>query len=114
MSASRTATPPGLAKPGRLTAERMRFAGRAPHNDGVVVATGSGLRLAWRTTSGVDARGSREVTPLGPQHCRVTLQTRVRPTSAERFYAPLARAVLRRGLRAGLRRLRDLLESSPG
>ena len=107
-------TPPGPAAPGTVTAERMRFAGRTLHNDGEVVTTGPGRRFTWRTTSGVDAEGSREVTPLGPGRCRIALHTRVRPTGAERFYAPLARAVLRRALRADLRRLRDLVEARRG
>jgi hypothetical protein len=79
-----------------------------------VVTTGPGLRFTWRTTSGVDAEGSREVTPLGPGRCRIVLHTRGRPTGAERFYAPLARAVLRRGLRADLRRFRDLVDAGRG
>jgi hypothetical protein len=89
------------------------FGGRTLHNDGEVVTTGPGLRFTWRT-SGVDAEGSREVTPLGPGRCRIVLHTRGRPTGAERFYAPLARAVLRRGLRADLRRFRDLVDAGRG
>lgn len=104
-------TPPGPAAPGTLTAERMRFAGRILHNDGEVVSAGPGLRFAWRTTSGVDAEGSREVVPLGPDRCRIVLRTRVRPTGVERALAPLVRLVLRRGLRADLRRLRSLCET---
>uniref|UniRef100_UPI0015F05915 SRPBCC family protein n=1 Tax=Pseudonocardia pini TaxID=2758030 RepID=UPI0015F05915 len=96
-------TPPGLARPGQRTAEVMRFAGRTLHNDGEVV-TASGGRFTWRTTSGVDAEGAREVVALGPDRCRIVLRTRVRPTGAERYYAPLARLVLRRGLRKDLRR----------
>jgi hypothetical protein len=101
-------TPSGLAHPGQRTAEVMRFAGRTLHNDGEVV-TASGHRFTWRTTSGVDAEGAREVHPLGPERCRIVLRTRVRPTGAERYYAPLARLVLQRGLRKDLRRLLTLL-----
>ncbi|GAA1861616.1 hypothetical protein GCM10009836_47250 [Pseudonocardia ailaonensis] len=101
-------SPPGLAHPGQRTAEVMRFAGRTLRNDGEVV-TGDGTRFTWRTTTGVDAEGAREVRPLAPDRCRITLHTRVRPTGAERYYAPLARFVLERGLRKDLRRLVELL-----
>jgi len=97
-------TPLGPAEPGQTTAEVMRFAGRTLHNDGEVVTAGPGLRFTWRTTSGVDAEGAREVHPLGPDRCRIVLRTRVRPSGAERYYAPLARIVLQRGLRKDLRR----------
>ncbi|GAA4553833.1 SRPBCC family protein [Pseudonocardia xishanensis] len=101
---SMVSTPPGPAEPGQTTAEVMRFAGRTLHNDGEVVTSGPGLRFTWRTTSGVDAEGAREVVPLGADRCRVVLRTRVHPTGAERYYAPLARFVLRHGLRKDLRR----------
>jgi hypothetical protein len=103
-----TPSPPGPVSPGQSTAEVMRFAGRTLRNDGEVVGVGE-LRFTWRTTSGVDAEGAREVKPLGPRQCRIVLRTRVRPTGAERYYAPLARLVLRRGLRKDLARLVALL-----
>jgi hypothetical protein len=103
-----TASPPGPVAPGQTTAEVMRFGGRTLHNDGEVVQVDD-LRFVWRTTSGVDAEGAREVRPLGPNLCRILLRTRVRPTGAERYYAPLARLVLERGLRKDLRRLAALL-----
>jgi len=105
-------TPAGPVEPGQRTAEVMRFAGRTLRNDGEVVTvstSGTALRFAWRTTSGVDAGGTREVVPLGGDRCRILLHTRVRPTGAERYYAPVARFVLQRGLRADLRRLVALL-----
>lgn len=104
-----TPSPPGPVHPGQATAEVLRFAGRTLRNDGEVVQVGD-LRFTWRTTSGVDAEGAREVRPLGPDRCRIALRTRVRPTGAERYYAPLARIVLARGLRTDLRRLVEIAE----
>jgi hypothetical protein len=105
-----TPSPLGPVEPGQTTAEVMRFGGRTLRNDGEVVGVGD-LRFTWRTTSGVDAEGAREVRPLGPDRCRIVLRTRVRPTGPERYYAPLARLVLQRGLRKDLRSLVTIIES---
>jgi uncharacterized protein YndB with AHSA1/START domain len=107
-----TPTPAGPAAVGTRTRERMRFAGRELRNDGEVVAVDPGRRFAWRTTAGADADGARVVVPLGAGRCRVELLLRVRPHGAERLTAPLAAVLLRRGLRADVRRLRALVELS--
>jgi uncharacterized protein YndB with AHSA1/START domain len=105
-----TPTPAGPVAPGTTTRERMRFAGRELRNDGEVVALTLGRRFVWRTTAGADAEGAREVHPLGEGRCRVELLLRVRPHGVERFTAPLAALLLRRGLRADAARLRALVE----
>ncbi|HZG89456.1 MAG TPA: hypothetical protein VEZ42_04515, partial [Pseudonocardia sp.] len=71
-------SPPGPARPGQTTDERLRFAGKAYRNGGVVEAVGPGRTLTWRTTSGVDADGRRTVEELPGGRCRVRLETTVR------------------------------------
>ncbi|RTL65413.1 MAG: hypothetical protein EKK42_20565 [Pseudonocardiaceae bacterium] len=108
-----TPTPAGLVVPGTTTVERMRFAGRTMRNDGIVRAVEPGSRFEWRTTTGIEAEGSRAVVPLGPGACRVDLVLRVRP----RGLAALAGPLLRRGLRADAARLATLVgarERQPG
>ncbi|MBN9110064.1 MAG: SRPBCC family protein [Pseudonocardia sp.] len=100
-------TPAGLVVPGTTTVERMRFAGRAMRNDGVVRTVEPGSRFEWRTTTGVEAEGSRSVVPLGPRRCRVDLVLRVRL----RGLAAPAGPLLRRGLRADAARLATLVEA---
>lgn len=102
-----TPTPAGLVVAGTTTVEKMRFAGRAMRNDGVVRTVEPGSRFEWRTTTGVEAEGSRTVVPLGPHLCRVTLTLRVRA----RGLMVLAAPVLRRGLRTDVTRLAHLVES---
>ncbi|GAA3244621.1 hypothetical protein GCM10017691_50880 [Pseudonocardia petroleophila] len=103
--------PAGPVRPGQTTDERMRFAGRAYRNAGVVGSVGPGRTFTWRTTDGVDAAGSRTVTDAGPDRCTVRLELRVRPHGVERVLAPVLRVLLRRGLRGDLARLRALVES---
>ena len=107
---SMSAEPPGDAAPGTTTAEVMRFAGRTLRNRGEVVRVGPGTELAWRTTSGVDAEGTRVVEPAGPGSCLVRLSTQVRPRGFERVLAPLARLVLQRRIEGDGRRLRSLVQ----
>ena len=102
-----TPTPAGLVVAGTTTVERMRFAGRAMRNDGVVRRVDPGSRFEWRTTTGVETEGARTVTPLGPHLCRVTLVLHVRP----RGLAVLAGPLLRRGLRVDAARLAHLVEA---
>lgn len=103
-------TPPGPVTTGTTTAETMRAAGRTLHNGGEVTAVQEGRRFTWRTTSGVPAEGSRQVTPLGADRCRVDLALRVEPPGVLGSVPWLVRAMLRRGLDADVRRLRGLVE----
>ena len=105
--------PPGPAATGQTTDERMRFAGRGYRNGGRVESVGPGRELRWRTTSGVDADGTRAVDELPGGRSRVRVETRVRPHGMDRLFAPVLGPLLRRRLRADLRRLRDLA-GAPG
>lgn len=100
-------TPACLVQPGTRTVEQMRFAGRAMRNDGVVRTVDAGSRFEWRTTTGVEAEGSRTVVPLGPRLCRVVLVLHVWP----RGLAVLGGPLLRRNLRADAVRLGLLVEA---
>ncbi|MFI7468798.1 SRPBCC family protein [Nonomuraea sp. NPDC049646] len=96
----------GLVRVGTTTAEIMRFAGRTYRNGGEVVAVESGRSFAWRTTSGIVAEGGRFVEPLGEERCRFTFHVRVTPrTGSERALEPVLRWLLRRSIRADVRRL---------
>jgi uncharacterized membrane protein len=103
-------TPPAAAAAGQTTDERMRFAGRSYRNGGRVEAVGPGHELSWRTTSGVDADGTRAVDELPDGRSRVRVETRVRPHGTDRLFAPVLGPLLRRQLRGDLRRLRGLTE----
>ncbi len=104
-------TPPGPVGPGTTTREVLRAGGRTTRNDGVVTDVTPGRRFAWRTTSGVDADGSREVEPLPDGSCRVRLELRVRPPGLLRLVPGPLRWLLARGLRGDLDRLRALVET---
>jgi hypothetical protein len=88
------------------------MAGRTWHSDGVVTAVDPGVRFAWRTTTGADASGSRQVEVLGPDRCRVRLTLAVRPSGPERLLRPVLRRMLRTNLRRDLDRLRSLVTSA--
>jgi uncharacterized membrane protein len=101
-------TPPGPAEPGQTTDERMRFAGRSYRNGGRVEGVGPGRELRWRTTSGVDADGTRTVDELPGGRSRIQVETHVRPHGMDRLFSPVLGPLLRRQLRGDLRRLREL------
>jgi uncharacterized membrane protein len=103
-------TPPAPATPGQTTDERMRFAGRSYRNGGRVESVGPGRELRWRTTSGVDADGSRAVDELPDGRCRVRVETHVRPQGLDRLFTPVLGPLLRRQLRGDVQRLRELAE----
>ena len=102
----------GPATPGLTTLEILRFGGRTYRNAGVVEAVDPGRQLAWRTTSGADAHGSRTVEPRDGGGSRVTLLLHVRPHGVERLMAPVLRRLLRRTLVADAGRLRALVETT--
>lgn len=108
---SMTPEPAGLVAVGTRTHEEMRFAGKSMRNDGVVTAVEPGRHFAWKTVSGADANGSRTVTPLSPESCRIDLVLNVVPHGSERFMAPLLVRMLRNNLRKDLARLSALLVS---
>jgi uncharacterized membrane protein len=103
-------TPAGLVGKGTTTDEVMRFAGSTYQNLGEVIGIGPDLRFAWRTVKGVDADGSRSVTPLGPGRCRVRLELNVRTRGLQRVIAPILVWLLRRNLHADLLRLRAVAD----
>ncbi len=100
---------PGPLAPGITTSEEMRFLGRTMRNDAIVVDVEPGHSFHWRTTSGVDANGSRTVVSDGGI-TTTTLALAVRPSGMDRLTAPLLRRLLSRSLRRDLRRLRDQIE----
>jgi uncharacterized membrane protein len=102
--------PPGLVALGTTAHEEMTFGGRALVNDGVVTRVEPGRSFSWRTTSGVDAEGSRLVEPLGDRRCRVTLVLRARPHGVEHLLVPIYRRMLARGLAHDAAELSALLE----
>lgn len=104
-----TSEPAGPASAGAVTHEVLRVVGRTYRNDGVVERLVPGRRLEWRTTSGAVAHGSREVLPLGPDRCEVTLELHVEPHGVERLLAPVLRRILAKGLVEDLRRLADVV-----
>ena len=108
--------PPGLVQPGTTTSEDLRFGGRRYRNDGEVLeVTSSGPRRSfrWRTVSGADAHGAREVVDHGDGTCSVTLELHVRPHGVERLLAPVLGRMLGRQLREDVARLADLVLSVP-
>ncbi len=100
--------PAGLVTPGAVTTERMRLAGKIWENAGEVCDVDDGRRFSWRTTTGADADGAREVVPSGDGGCEVRLELRVRPHGAERLFAPVLARMLRRNLGRDLARLAEL------
>ncbi|TYB64734.1 hypothetical protein FXF51_19940 [Nonomuraea sp. PA05] len=101
--------PEGVVRVGTTTAEVMRFAGRTYRNGGEVVQVEPGRSFAWRTTSGIDAEGGRLVEPLGADRCRFTFHVRVTPrATSEKLLEPVLRWLLRRSVRADIRRLAAL------
>ena len=104
--------PSGPLAVGTTTDERMRFAGKTYRNGGLVETVGPERTFTWRTTSGVEARGRRTVDDLGPERCRVRLETRVRPLGVERLLAPVLGRMLQRTLTGDAARLRELAERS--
>lgn len=108
---SMTPDRPGEAEVGTVTDEHLRLAGRTWHNLGVVTSVQPGHRLTWRTTAGARAHGARSVTALDDRRCRVLLELTAVPTGMMVVFAPVLRRMLRRGLRADVLRLRDLVQS---
>jgi len=105
--------PSGPLAVGTTTDERMRFAGKGYRNGGVVETVGPGPTFTWRTTSGVTAAGRRTVEALGPDRCRVRLETTVEPSGFERLLAPVLGRLLQRNLAGDAARLRELVERGP-
>jgi uncharacterized protein YndB with AHSA1/START domain len=101
-------SPGGLVEAGTTTAEVLRFGGRTYRNGGVVESVDPGRRFTWRTTSGVDARGAREVIAVDETTSVVRLTLDPTLTGARRLLLPM----LRRQLTADGERLRSLLEEA--
>ena len=100
--------PTGLAEVGTRTREAVRVGGRTHRNEGVVETVEPGRSFSWRTTHGVDARGSRTVTPLAGGRCEVTLELYTDPRGLDRLIAPMVRTRLARTTARDLRALAAL------
>lgn len=105
-------TPVGLVQVGTTTAEEMKLAGTTYRNNGQVVAVDPGSRFQWCTTAGAVAHGSRQVTPIDSERCRVRLELHVTPTGPNRLFAPILRRMLDKGLAGDVQRLRELVETA--
>lgn len=107
--------PADIVRVGTTTSEVMRFAGREYRNGGEVVALELGKSFRWRTTSGINAEGSRTVEAVDPITCRFTFEVRVVPVSrVEKLTEPVLRWMLRKAIRADLQRLTAYCTSLPG
>jgi uncharacterized protein YndB with AHSA1/START domain len=100
----------GLVLVGTTTAEVLRFGGRTYRNAGEVTEVEPGSAFRWRTTSGADAEGRRQVQPSGEGSASVTMELIVRPHGVERVLQPLLVPMLRRRLVQDLQRLATLVE----
>jgi uncharacterized membrane protein len=107
---SMTVEPPGSLEEGAVTIEELRFAGKTYRNVGEITALEPGRELRWRTTQGADADGRRRVTARADGRCRISLELTVRPTGADRLFAPVLARMLARNVRRDLERLRQLVE----
>ncbi|MFI6602744.1 SRPBCC family protein [Nonomuraea sp. NPDC050536] len=103
--------PAGIVQVGTTTGEVMRFAGRTYRNGGEVLRVDPGREFAWRTTSGIDAEGGRIVEPLDEGRALFTFHVRIRTRGLESVMAPVLRRLLRRTIRADIRRLVNQCDS---
>ena len=99
--------------PGATTTEVLRFGGRTYCNVAVVTAVGD-RAVEWRTVQGADACGRRGAVAAPAGGCEATLEVTVTPHGVERALAPVLRRMLRRTLRADLRRFEQLVPAPLG
>ena len=109
---SMESTPTGPVEAGTTTHEVIKVAGKTWTNFGVVTSVEPGHKFWWRTTSGAQASGSRQVSNDADGRSRVSLELQVTPTGIDRLTAPIAGLLLRRGLRKDSITLRALLADS--
>jgi hypothetical protein len=62
----------------------------------VVDSVDPGRSYSWRTTDGIDARGSRSVTPLAGGRCEVTVRWHLNPEGLDRLLLPMLKVSLAR------------------
>ena len=98
----------GVVAPGTTTDEVLHFGGRTCRNGGIVDAVDDGRRYTWRTTSGVAARGAREVIPVDDDTTIVRLELDPTLPGIKRVLRPM----LARQLVADGARLKALLEEA--
>ena len=103
-------SPAGVVAVGTTTDEVIRLAGSTYRNRGLVTAVTPGSAFSWHTTAGADADGSRAITALTDDRCRVRLTLRVRVSGAQRLIAPLLSMMLRRNLSGDTDRFRRMME----
>ncbi|MDP2290998.1 MAG: SRPBCC family protein [Actinomycetota bacterium] len=109
---SMTSSPTGLVDTGTTTLELMKLAGRSYRNAGIVTSVEPGVRFTWRTVEGASASGSRSVTALADDRCRVSLELTVTPKGIDRLFRPITARMLARNLRRDSDALRSLVESA--
>lgn len=108
---SMTTEPDGPLAVGTITHEIIRVAGRTYRNTGRVDRVVDGASIAWHTTSGAEAHGTRSVRALGGDRCEVTLELHVVPRGVNRLLAPVLRRMLATNLRRDLTTLAALCSS---
>lgn len=104
--------PTGPVEAGTTTHEVIKVAGKTWINLGVVTSVEPGHKFWWRTTSGAQASGFRQVSTDADGRSSVSLELHVTPTGIDRLTAPLAGLLLRRGLRKDSITLRALLTAN--
>lgn len=108
-----TAEPERPLGAGTITHEIIRVAGRTYRTTGCVDGVVDGTSIAWHTTSGAEAHGTRSVRALGPDRCEVALELHVVPRGVNRLLAPLLRRMLATNLRRDLAALAALCTAQP-
>ena len=98
----------GVVMPGTTTDEVLHFGGRTYRNGGIVDTVEEGRRFTWRTTSGVQARGGREVIAVDEGTTIVRLELDPTLPGIKRVLRPM----LGRQLAADGARLKALLEEA--
>lgn len=98
---------------GTITHEVIRVAGRTYRTTGRVDRVVDGATIAWHTTSGAEAHGTRTVRAIGRDRCEVTLELHVVPRGVNRLLAPVLRRMLASNLRRDLAALAALCAPRP-
>jgi len=106
--------PAGLVRLGTTTDEVVRLGGRTYRSRGIVTEVDEGRRFAWQTTSGVSARGWRQVRPLPTGGTTVELHLEVDVRGLQVLMKPLLRRMLGASLAGDVERLRALVDADRG
>lgn len=95
--------------------EKLRVAGRRYDAEFEVTAAEPGRRLAWRGVSGApfELELTLELEPLTDSETRASYFGSVQPKGLWRLLEPLMTMEARKGPAAELRRLKEIMESTP-